>query len=503
MSRISISRNDDEIIERIKGKKGLGDKDIPKWTVFRLALAKSLRVPTEPNDELDKVGSQGKSYHLEQVAGKGLGMSDNEQLKDFTDAFCAILSVYHNEDLFQDGERFNTLLQRHIRRGLQEINLSWRDNHDFHEFLYQELFADIDSSAKESLNLQENLLNALTEIGVRPEIREQISGPRLNRFHVYLPDINDMDRLRRGVEKISFSMGLRQQKVFLQSTEISKVIAIDVPRPPQFWQKITGANLKDWVQHPPENMTLPVWLGVDVLGNPFSFDLVQTPHLFVGGTTGSGKSVCLHSILLSLLWRYGSNNLQICLIDPKEVEFTFYKRLPHLLNGKVLFKVKNTLKVLNQLIDEMENRTSKLANLGFQNLEEGRKKGKLDMPRIAVFIEELADLLLQSRVTDELLVRLAQKGRAVGIHLIIATQRPDAETFSGLLRSNIPSRIALSVQKSSESKIILDEIGAERLSGPGDMLVKIIGSPLIRVHGIHVGPDDIAVCLKHITRNAS
>jgi S-DNA-T family DNA segregation ATPase FtsK/SpoIIIE len=241
---------------------------------------------------------------------------------------------------------------------------------------------------------------------------------------------------------------------------------------------------------------LPVWPGVDVLGEPFRFDLTQAPHLLVGGATGSGKSVCLHAILVSLLLRNDARRLRLCLIDPKRVELARYGRLPGLIGGEIVHDREPVLEILNDLVQTMEQRTEQLVRLGARDIGEAHAKGEREMPYIVVVVEELADLLMQSREVETPLVRLAQKARATGIHLILATQRPDAATFSGLLRSNIPTRIALTVQKGSESKIILDETGAERLTGMGDMLVKTAQGQLVRVHGARVNQDDIAAAVK-------
>ena len=496
MSKIYTSSEDEETIRQVLSSKGLGGTKIPKWAALRLALALSLRIPTEPDPELFRVKSRGSEYDLEQVTGEGQGQTSRGQQQDFTDAFCALLSVYHKEDLFHNVDRFTALLQIHIRRGLREIRTGWRDSHDFHEFLFQELFSDVPASdSEDTSHLRQLLLTGLREIDVRAEIREEIRGPRLTRYRVYLPDINDLDRLRRGLEKVSFSMGLHQQGIFLQSTDVSKAVDVDVPRPPETWKRLTGSELKRWVVETSPDMALRVFPGVDVLGRPFSFDLALAPHLLIGGTTGSGKSVCLHALLLSLLWQYDERQLQVCLIDPKRVELAPYQGIAQLYAGKVIVEVADAFDVLQRLLQEMEDRTRQLAALGLRDLTEGCETGRLTLPRIAVF-EELADRLIQSRAAEAALVRLAQMARAVGIHLVLSTQRPDAETFSGLLRSNIPSRIALTVQKSSESRIILDETGAEGLTGKGDMLIKILGSQVTRIHGIHIVPDDIAACVR-------
>jgi S-DNA-T family DNA segregation ATPase FtsK/SpoIIIE len=253
--------------------------------------------------------------------------------------------------------------------------------------------------------------------------------------------------------------------------------------------------LSEWIGSYTGDARLPLWPGVDVLGRPFVFDLGRAPHLLVGGATGSGKSVCLHALLVSLLRGPSRHGLKLCLIDPKRVELEVYGRIRGLIGGGIVSDAEQAMTVLADLVSEMERRTARLAEMGVRDLPEAHAAGVRDLPYIAVFVEELADLLMQSRAIEEPLVRLAQKARATGIHLILATQRPDAATFSGLLRSNIPARIALTVQKASESKIILDRAGAERLTGMGDMLVATGEAEPVRVHGVRVMADDIAAAI--------
>nr|VFJ88617.1 MAG: DNA segregation ATPase FtsK/SpoIIIE, S-DNA-T family [Candidatus Kentron sp. LFY] len=503
MADIYTSRADEDTIEQVL-KKGLEAKALPKWTVLRLALAQSLRLDSPPDAGFDKTEDRGSQYHLEQVTGRGQVSKEERATIDFDDPICALLSVYHDKNLFTDFADYRKLLQRHIRRGLREIQTGWRESHDFHQYLYQELFAGPDGIAETRLSHegivheQDRLINALREIDIQAEIRESRDGPRLTRIFLYLPDVHDLDRLRRGLDKIAFSMGLGEQRIFATRTSGEfKVLALDIPRARESWRTIQGAELHDWTMQGQDTgeMALPVWPGVDVLGKSFPFDLAQAPHLLVAGTTGSGKSVCLHALILSLLWHQRPADLQLCLIDPKRVEFESYRRLPNLIGSRVCNDAEDSLSVLDDLVKEMERRTDALTRTGVQNLLEGRASGRLKLPFIVVFIEELADLFDQNPAAEDPLIRLVQKARATGIHLVLSTQRPDAVTFSGRLRSNIPWRIALTVQKSSESKIILDEIGAEGLTGAGDMLVRTMEGPSTRIHGVKVGPDDITAAI--------
>lgn len=474
---------------------GFGSSKTPKWTLLRIALAKSLRMPTAPDDSLDRLESRGSEYHLEQVTG--LGQKEDELgPRDFNDALCAVLSIYHQENLFKDDKHFRQLLQRHIRRGLREMRLSWRPGHDFYDYLYHELFTEAQALQTADPTFAQRLLKALNDIGVQAEIREEKQGPRLSRFFLYLAQVQDYDKLQKGLEKLSFLLG-GEQGLFLRANHQPQIVGLDVPRPQHTWATISG--LRDWLKNAgPSEEILPVWPGVDVLGQPYHFDLATAPHLFVGGTTGSGKSVCLHALLLSLLWQLNPQQLQVCLIDPKRIEFSPYASLPHLYQHQVVTTAEATVHILNQLVKEMEQRIAQLEKLGVNTLQAALDSGRVSLPYIVVFIEELSDLFLQAGDEVEApLIRLAQMARATGIHLILATQRPDAITFKGLLRSNIPARIALTVQRSSESKIILDQTGAEKLLKYGDMLIKLTpGEAPVRIHGVWITRDDIAACIR-------
>lgn len=490
MAKIYTSREDENAIQDVI-KHGL-QADIHKWGPLRLALAISLRLSTEPSEEFDKVGGGGSEYSYEQLCGKGQD--------DYADVFCALLSVYHDQDLFADPSMFRILLQRHVRRGLREIRASWAKNHDFAEFLYQELFATLVNAAPaQSQNASDELLEALDEIGVRADVLDHIPGPRITRYFTYLKNSNDLDKLQRGLDKISFKMGLGQQRIFEAVTDKPSVVGLDVPRPREQWTFVGGAELRQWAADPQEQQkALPIRPAVDVLGRPICLDLAEAPHLLVGGTTGSGKSVCLHALILSLLHARQCDAFQLCLIDPKTVEFHPYASVPDLYGGEVVTDDATAFAVFHDLVALMAEREKEFSRLGAVNIFEANEKQHNKIPRIVVVVEELADLLMQNSDIEGPLVRLAQRGRSAGVHLVLATQRPDSATFSGLLRSNVPSRIALTVQKSSESKIILDEVGAERLVGKGDMLIKFLGNELIRAHGVHIKRDDISLCLKQL-----
>lgn len=484
MAKIYIPAIDEKFTRALRDK-GLGVPSAPHWVVARIALARSLQLPQFPDEDLAKplTKERGFEIHMEQLTGENTVAPDTQ---DYTDTYKLLLSIYHQEDLFGDGTRFIELLQRHIQRGMAEIKASWREGNDFHDYLYQELFFEWSNDQPEDPEGEsKRIQRALGEVGVNAAIELVTNGPRLTRYSLHLAGTADLDRLQNGLDKIPFELGI-QQAVTVQTVEGERRVALDVPRMERDWHPVDGARIPEWIKG--AEGTLPVCPGVDVLGNPLIFDLAETPHLFVAGTTGSGKSVCLHAILLSLLC--SGRPIELILIDPKEVEFAVYEGAKQLIGGHVVTEISQATEMLVESIHEMERRQKELAKLGVANLAEAQAKGS-KLKRIVIVIDELADLLMQSSESEDLLVRLAQKARATGIHLLLATQRPDAKTFTGLLRSNVPSRIALTVRTSQESKIILDETGAEKLLMRGDMLVRLAGKESLRAHGSRVDQGDI------------
>ncbi|MFS2034781.1 FtsK/SpoIIIE domain-containing protein [Polaromonas sp. CT11-55] len=421
-------------------------------------------------------------------------------------------ATMHGGEAIDSMDAFRAAVRKHWHRGAQLLMQDWEDaSGNFDKFLETLIIrrADLPDVAQtpsikptpvkvdKPQDASAILIKALAEIGVAAEIKGLTHGPRVSRYKVFLPDINQFDKLRRGLERLGLALNLQTSRPTLSTGDEAKTISLDVPRPASTWKPVGYAELRDWIASTKITAgQLPVYPGVDVLGRPYSFDLAAAPHLLVGGTTGSGKSVCLHALILSLVARIPPGALQLALIDPKQVEFAVYRGSPYLYRGEIAITASSAREMLVELVTEMEARYSTFMAAGVSNIDEARKK-RMDIPYIVVVIEELADLLTMAKDIEDHIVRLAQKARAAGIHLVIATQRPDAKTFSGLVRSNIPARIALTVQKSTESTIILDESGAEDLLGAGDMLVKAKpGSQPERVHGVRIERSDIESLLR-------
>jgi S-DNA-T family DNA segregation ATPase FtsK/SpoIIIE len=267
---------------------------------------------------------------------------------------------------------------------------------------------------------------------------------------------------------------------------------------------------------------LTMGLGKDIVGNPVVADLAKMPHVLVAGTTGSGKSVGINAMILSLLYKAEARDVRLLMIDPKMLEMSVYEGIPHLL-APVVTDMKQAAHGLNWCVAEMERRYKLMSKLGVRNLagynhkiDEAKAKGEfvynpfsltpespesLDrLPHIVVVIDELADLMMVvGKKIEELIARLAQKARAAGIHLILATQRPSVDVITGLIKANIPTRIAFQVSSKIDSRTILDQMGAEALLGMGDMLYMASGTGLpIRVHGAFVSDDEVHRVVKYL-----
>ena len=300
------------------------------------------------------------------------------------------------------------------------------------------------------------------------------------------------------------AMALRAKTIRIQAPVPGKdVVGIEVPN-----AKIDTIYLKEILESEiftKASSPLTIALGKDIVGNPFITDLAKLPHLLIAGTTGSGKSVGINSMLLSLLYRNSPDTLKLLMIDPKMLEFSIYNDIPHLLTP-VITKPKQAIIALSNMVNEMERRYQIMSQSKTKNIENYNEKAKKlgfdPFTYIVVIIDELADLMMTSGKEVEFYVaRLAQMARASGIHLLVATQRPSVDVVTGLIKANLPSRISYKVGQKIDSKIILDSMGAESLLGRGDMLFTPPGSSgLIRLHAPYASEEEIEEVVEYIKK---
>jgi S-DNA-T family DNA segregation ATPase FtsK/SpoIIIE len=265
-------------------------------------------------------------------------------------------------------------------------------------------------------------------------------------------------------------------------------------------------HLGDVAQEAPEGWSpLTAWLGKDIDGRAIGIDLASQPHVLVAGTTGSGKSGCVNAVLASILMRATPNEVRLVLVDPKQVELNLYEHIPHLITP-VVTSPRLAANVLQNLIKEMEERYTLMSAARTRKLEELNRvraqQGEAPLPYLLCVIDELADLMMIAPgEVEDAIIRLAQKSRAVGIHLLLATQRPSADIITGMIKANVPARIAFAVSSQTDSRVILDQNGAESLLGKGDMLFRPgSGTKLSRIQGAFVTEEEIEKITAHWRR---
>jgi DNA segregation ATPase FtsK/SpoIIIE-like protein len=349
-----------------------------------------------------------------------------------------------------------------------------------------------------SERVAEALVQCLANFGVEATVVGQISGPRVTRYELQLAPGTKVGKVAQLKDDLSYALATTEIRI-LAPIPGKQAVGVEVPNlAPNI---VTLGDIYDDL--PATASPVSVWLGKDISGAAVWTDLARMPHLLIAGTTGSGKSGCINTILTSILLRATPDDVRLILIDPKRIELSYYESIPHLLTP-VVSSPKEASAVLLNVVTEMERRYERLNELRARNLPEAnralRKRGEQELPYLLVVIDELADLMMISpQEVEDAIIRLAQKSRAVGIHLVLATQRPSVDVITGMIKANVPSRIAFAVSSQTDSRVILDANGAESLLGQGDMLFKPLGtSRLQRLQGAFVTEEEVALVVEAV-----
>ncbi len=346
------------------------------------------------------------------------------------------------------------------------------------------------------------LVETLAYFGVDARVSGTVVGPRVTRYELQLAPGTKVSKVTNLKDDIAYALASTEIRIL---APIPGKSAVGVEVPNQRPQYVTLGDI--YRDFPPHAGPLMVWLGKDISGRAVYTDLTKMPHLLIAGTTGSGKSGCINCLISSVLLRSTPDQVRMILIDPKKVELSHYERIPHLL-VPVVTHMKNAAGVLGNLVREMDERYTLMEMVKARSLEEMNRvrvrQGNLPLPFLLIVIDELADLMMVSPAeVEEYVIRIAQKARAVGIHLVVATQRPSADVITGMIKANIPSRIAFAVSSQTDSRVILDVNGAESLLGSGDMLFRPLGSSkLQRIQGAFITEEEIQVLVTAWRRQA-
>ncbi len=354
------------------------------------------------------------------------------------------------------------------------------------------------------------IVNKLANFGIAAEIVGASVGPAVTQYELRLAESIRVNKVQ-GFES-DLAAALKAVSVRVVAPIPGRdTIGIEVPNPER--QKVYMRDLLDQFGRS-EDLAIPLYLGKDVGGSPIVEDLAKMPHLLIAGTTGSGKSVCINTILLSILMTRTPQQVKLVLVDPKMVELQAYKRVPHLCCD-VVTNMKKAPGVLQWAVDEMENRYALLSAAGVNHIKNYNRLGqqelakrlkrepdpeRVQLPYVVIVIDEFADLMnVAQNEVEELIQRLAQKSRAVGMHVILATQRPSSEVITGIIKANLPCQIAFKVNRRIDSRVILDANGAEKLLGFGDMLyMPPGGAALLRAQGTFVADDEMQAVVRFL-----
>jgi S-DNA-T family DNA segregation ATPase FtsK/SpoIIIE len=351
-------------------------------------------------------------------------------------------------------------------------------------------------AAKPDTAGQELVARTLTEtlghFGIEAKVIGRVTGPHITRYELRLAPGTKVAKVAQLKDDLAYSLAATDIRI-LAPIPGKQAVGVEVPN-----ARRRIVHLGDVFQEPPADWSpLTVWLGKDIGGRAIGADLAKMPHLLVAGTTGAGKSACVNAMLSSVLLRATPHEVRLVLVDPKQVELNHYDSIPHLLTP-VITSPRMAATALQNLVKEMEQRYGTMSLARTRSLPElnraREKRGDPPLPYILCVIDELADLMMVAPAdVEDSIIRLAQKARAVGIHLVLATQSPRVDVITGMIKANVPSRIAFAVSSQTDSRVILDQNGAEALLGQGDMLFSPVGSSrLQRIQGAYIDEEQIA-----------
>lgn len=397
--------------------------------------------------------------------------------------------------------------------GVEELQLSEHTLPDEPEYFFPEIdlldpaemvdYSEFEQEAKSKARYLEEIIR---EYGFSVRVREIQLGPTLTQYQVEPEQGLRVSKIANLADDLAVKLGVANVRIVFPLLGKQNLIGIEIPNVKK--QVVRLREVMEQLDGTYDKMSIPIFLGKDVAGKPLMADLATLPHLLIAGRTGTGKSVCLNSIITSIIMTRAPKDVRMLMIDPKMVEMSQYGTIPHLMHP-VVTDMKKAEAILAWAVDKMEERYRWLARAGVRHIKDFNKMShelKLKrvkpksgetmpetMPFIVIVVDEMADLMMTApKEVESHIIRLAQKSRAVGIHLILATQKPIVSVITSLIKSNLPARIAFQVSSKTDSRVVLDENGADRLLGMGDMLFLLPGtSVLIRAQGTYLSDDEI------------
>ena len=387
--------------------------------------------------------------------------------------------IDQSETLIQEDLPFNKNLSKSVPKNKFKLPTL--------EFLNQPSAKEREVSSEDNKNNEIFLEKILLDFGVEGKIKKVSRGPvvTLNEFEPAAGiKVSKVINLSEDIARNTSSESAR-----ISTIPGSSTIGIELPN--SYRESVYLSEIISSPNFIKKDIKLPIALGKNISGVPIISDLGSMPHLLIAGTTGSGKSVCINTIILSLLYKHSPDKCKFILIDPKMLELSTYEGIPHLL-CPVITEAKRATSVLGWVVKEMESRYRLMTRVGVKNIDSYNSKHKLAMPYIVVIVDEMSDLMLVAgKEIEGYIQKLSQMARAAGIHIIMATQRPSVDVITGTIKANFPTRISFQVTSKIDSRTILGEQGAEQLLGKGDMLFMTSANRIVRVHAPFVSESEI------------
>ena len=427
-------------------------------------------------------------------------ISINFNLKYFYNFFISILnfsSKKNKNTSYEEMVKEDFLQEKIQETRIQENFLFDRKTHGLNENIFKFKLPSIEFLKKptkkerersEKKDIDETFLEKiLLDFGVEGKIKKISYGPvvTLNEFEP-APGVK-VSKIINLSEDIARNTSSESARI--STIPGSSTIGIELPNLSR--ENVYLSEIVSSANFSKKNIKLPIALGKSISGEPITGDLFSMPHLLIAGTTGSGKSVCINTIILSLLYKHTPDKCRLILIDPKMLELSTYEGIPHLL-CPVITEAKKAASVLGWVVKEMESRYRLMTRVGVRNIDGYNEKNKISMPYIVVIVDEMSDLMMVAgKEIENYIQKLSQMARAAGIHIIMATQRPSVDVITGTIKANFPTRISFQVTSKIDSRTILGEQGAEQLLGKGDMLYMSSANRIVRIHAPYVSENEI------------
>ncbi|MFW5913598.1 MAG: DNA translocase FtsK, partial [Bacillota bacterium] len=493
------ARHDDQNIENSEAEPQQSPEESESSSVAALRRAATKSGPSQPEASIQEKSPENESDETpvkpepeEKTVQEEPEMEDTETSTGSSQDSGLETSVQKDESRSKDASN------KTVTKGSK--------TYDSYQIPPVSLLSEPESDApdlSESIERQTNIINeTFAEFGVGARVYDKTQGPSVTRYEIAVERGVKLNKITNLYDNLK--MALAAKRIRIEAPIPGKrTVGIEVPnekpRTVHFFEIANRSMFKN------ASMPLTVALGLDIDGNPIYAPIRSMPHGLIAGQTGSGKSVCINTVLMSLLLKYKPNDLKLMLIDPKMVELSHYNDLPHLITP-VITDAKAATAGLKWVVEEMERRFKSFSTVQARDVD--AYNGKMDnesdkLPYIVIVVDELSDLMMvASQHVEESVMRITQKARACGIHLLVATQRPSTDVVKGTIKSNIPTRIAFSVSSHIDSQTILDSSGAETLLGRGDMLYHQSGQSKVRLQGAFVSDDDIETITGFIKNQA-